>query len=303
MPLQQNERSMTMTKLRTGILAATATALSVCAMVAAQEREPARQPQRDPAQRDRGQRDADRDQERPGRANTEIRGRAGIDARAGSFLQASTLIGMQVQAVEAEQIGVVKDVLIDPRTCVQYVLLDTKGFVDVDGFVVVPWPLFEFQTAVAARDSSVLLLSVPATRLRTAPVFSSTRVDLAFSAAWVNETNTFFDAELKERRAARPDLDAPDQPDRPGTRPGAPGARPGTPEGDRPKTPEGERPRTPRTDNPPDRTPEPGTPRTPRTPPRSDDPPGTRQPQPPDTEPKKPNPPQPEDRTPETPNP
>ena len=137
-----------MKALHTCVVLGAAAAVAACGVsasrLAAQQRDPAR-----PAERDQ-----ERTQDRSGRAATQIRGRTEAGAQAGSFLQASTLIGMQVQAAESERIGVVKDVLIDPRTCVQYILLDTRGVVDVDGFVVVPWPLFEFQTAVAARDAA-----------------------------------------------------------------------------------------------------------------------------------------------------
>jgi hypothetical protein len=283
-----------MNSFRKGIVTA-AVALGVYGVVtgpgAAQERRP---------DRPRG---AEGAADQADRAGTQIRGRAEVRAQGGSFLQASTLIGMNVQVAGADQVGVVKDVIIDPRTCVQYVLLDTQGFVEVEGFVVVPWELFDFQTAVVARDSAALVLTVPAARLRTAPFISRTRVDLAFSAPWVNEVTTFYDAEIRERRSARPDLDSREPADRPGDRPRT-GDRPGDrpPAGERP----GQRPRTPpRTDDRPEPDPAPGTPpRSPRTPPRGDTP-GTREPQPPEREPEQPRPrePQPENPTPEAGNP
>lgn len=260
-------------------------------------------------------RDAQGAAAQPDRAGTQIRGRTDVRAQGGAFLQASTLIGMNVQVAGADRVGVVKDVIIDPRTCAQYVLLDTQGFVEVEGFVVVPWDLFDFQTAVVARDSA-LVLTVPAARLRTAPVISSARMDLAFSAPWVNEVSTFYEAEIRERRSARPDLDAQDRDPDARDRGNRPGTR--TPDGNRP----GQRPRTPLTDDQPD--PAPGTqPRTPRTDdetpgsprrpqpgdtpgsrqPQPGDVPGTREPQPPSRDEDRPTPRAPQNPTPDDSNP
>jgi hypothetical protein len=171
-------------------------------------------------------------------------------------------------------VGVVHEVLIDPVSCGQFVLIDTGGGLDLDGIVVIPLQLFEFRVA-AVRQPGILIVSMPIARIREAPIISATDIDLALSAAWVNEVNVFFETELEQRRVARPELEGRDQPDereRPGARdtdeprrgepPGTrdteeprPGARETEPEpGARdPEPRRGERPETPQTEEPPER--------------------------------------------------
>ena len=202
------------------------------------------------------------------------------EVQAGSFLTVSKIVGVPIQIAEEERIGVVHEILFDPVSCEQFVLIDTSGALDLDGMVVMPLQLFEFQAVAVARQPAVLIVNVPVARIRQAPIISATDIDLAVNAAWVTEVNTFFREDVEQRRVARPELDGRDRPD-----------RPDAPDTDEPRP--GERPRTPRTDDEPEPRPrprtetprgedEPDAPRTPRESPRrgSDNPPETREPQP-----------------------
>ena len=94
-----------------------------------------------------------------------------------STVQVSKLVGTKVKSSQGEEIGVVKDVMIDRSTgCMAYTVLSTaEGGTRAAGggkFVAVPWAVYS-----PASDVSALVVTVDRERIYSAPVFDYARID------------------------------------------------------------------------------------------------------------------------------
>ena len=94
-----------------------------------------------------------------------------------STVQISKLVGTKVKSSQGEEIGVVKDVMIDRSTgCMAYTVLSTgEGGARAAGggkFVAVPWAVYS-----PASDVSALVVTVDRERIYSAPVFDYARID------------------------------------------------------------------------------------------------------------------------------
>ena len=92
-------------------------------------------------------------------------------------VQVSKLVGTKVKSAQGEEIGVIKDVVIDRSTgCMAYTVLSTgEGGARVAGggkLVSVPWTVYS-----PAADVSVLTVTVDRERIYNAPVFDYARID------------------------------------------------------------------------------------------------------------------------------
>src|SRR5947207_619469 len=91
-------------------------------------------------------------------------------------VQVSKLVGTKVKSSQGEEIGVVKDVMIDRSTgCMAYTVLATgEGGARARGgkFVAVPWAVFS-----PTSDVSALTVTVDRERIYSAPVFDYARID------------------------------------------------------------------------------------------------------------------------------
>src|SRR5438874_3709583 len=94
-----------------------------------------------------------------------------------STVQVSKLVGTKVKSSQGEEIGVVKDVMIDRSTgCMAYTVLSTSegGARAAAGgkLVAVPWAVYS-----PASDVNVLTVTVDRERIYSAPVFDYARID------------------------------------------------------------------------------------------------------------------------------
>lgn len=92
-------------------------------------------------------------------------------------VQASKLVGTKVKSAQGEEIGVVKDVMIDRSTgCMAYTVLSTgEGGARAAGggkLVAVPWAVYS-----PASDVNALTVTVDRERIYSAPVFDYARID------------------------------------------------------------------------------------------------------------------------------
>lgn len=92
-------------------------------------------------------------------------------------IQISKVVGTRVKSSQGEQIGVVKDVVIDRNTgCMAYTVLSTaEGGARATGgekLVAVPWAVYS-----PTSDVSALTVTVDRDRIYNAPVFDYARVD------------------------------------------------------------------------------------------------------------------------------
>lgn len=92
-------------------------------------------------------------------------------------VQVSKLVGTKVKSSQGEEIGVIKDVMIDSSTgCMAYTVLSTgEGGARVAGggkLVAVPWAVYS-----PTSDISALSVTVDRERIYSAPVFDYARID------------------------------------------------------------------------------------------------------------------------------
>ena len=106
-------------------------------------------------------------------------GIASISAQTQSTtVQVSKLVGTKVKSSQGEEIGVVKDVMIDRSTgCMAYTVLSTgEGGARAAGgggkLVAVPWAVYS-----PTSDVSALTVTVDRERIYSAPVFDYARID------------------------------------------------------------------------------------------------------------------------------
>src|SRR5438874_5225235 len=95
-----------------------------------------------------------------------------------STVQVSKLVGTKVKSSQGEEIGVVKDVMIDRSTgCMAYTVLSTgEGGARAAGgggkLVAVPWAVYS-----PTSDVTALTVTVDRERIYSAPVFDYARID------------------------------------------------------------------------------------------------------------------------------
>jgi sporulation protein YlmC with PRC-barrel domain len=92
-------------------------------------------------------------------------------------VQVSKLVGTKVKSSQGEEIGVIKDVMIDSSTgCMAYTVLSTGegGARAACGakLVAVPWAVYS-----PTADVSALTVTVDRERIYSAPVFDYARID------------------------------------------------------------------------------------------------------------------------------
>ena len=96
-----------------------------------------------------------------------------------SYIQTSKFIGRPVKSAQGDEIGTVKDIVLDRNTgCLAYTVLSTTGGgggAQVSGggkMVAVPWAVYSPST-----DVNVLTVTVDRDRIYNAPVFDYARIE------------------------------------------------------------------------------------------------------------------------------
>jgi len=94
-----------------------------------------------------------------------------------TYVQASKIVGTKVKSSQGEEIGVIKDVVLDRNTgCMAYTVLSTGGTgarVSAGGkMVAVPWAVYS-----PTSDLSELTVTVDRERIYSAPVFDYARIE------------------------------------------------------------------------------------------------------------------------------
>src|SRR5712664_3883995 len=93
-----------------------------------------------------------------------------------SYVQTSKIIGTKVKTAQGEEVGVVKDVVLDRSNgCMAYTVLSAGGTgTQVTGqakLVAVPWSVYS-----VSPDTTYLTVTVERDRIYNAPVFEDTRI-------------------------------------------------------------------------------------------------------------------------------
>ena len=109
-----------------------------------------------------------------------------------SYVQTSRIVGMKVNDSSGQEVGVVKDVVLDRNTgCMAYTVLSTGGSgTRVAGgtkTVAVPWTVY-----TATSDPSVMTVRVERDRVYNAPVFDYARIDEYSRSGYINNIYSYY---------------------------------------------------------------------------------------------------------------
>ena len=94
-----------------------------------------------------------------------------------TYIQTSKLVGKKVKSSQGDEIGVVKDVVLDGNGCMAYTVLSTGGgggtqVRESGKMVAVPWAVYS-----PSSDLNVLTVTVDRDRIYNAPVFDYARIE------------------------------------------------------------------------------------------------------------------------------
>jgi sporulation protein YlmC with PRC-barrel domain len=107
------------------------------------------------------------------------------------YMQASKLIGTKVKVSQGEEVGEIKDVVLDTNGCMAYTVVSTGGTagrrVGSGKTVVVPWPVYS-----TTSDPRVLTVRVEKEKIYNAPVFEYTRINDYSSSGWINNVYSYY---------------------------------------------------------------------------------------------------------------
>jgi sporulation protein YlmC with PRC-barrel domain len=107
-----------------------------------------------------------------------------------TYLQTSKLVGTKVKSSQGEEIGVIKDVVLDRNTgCMAYTVISAGGTgTRVAGkTVAVPWTVYS-----PTSELSVLTVTVDRDRIYNAPVFDYARIDEYTTPNYINSVYSYY---------------------------------------------------------------------------------------------------------------
>jgi len=108
------------------------------------------------------------------------------------YVQTSKIIGTRVKTAQGEEIGEIKDVVLDRSTgCMAYTVLSAGGtgtrVVGQAKTVAVPWAIYS-----TTSDPRVLTVRVDRERIYNAPAFDYARIDEYSSSGWINNVYSYY---------------------------------------------------------------------------------------------------------------
>lgn len=110
-----------------------------------------------------------------------------------TYVQTSKIVGMKVNDTSGQEVGVVKDVVLDRNTgCMAYTVLSTGGGTGtrVSGTtktVAVPWTVY-----APTSDPNVMTVRVERDRIYHAPVFDYARIDEYSRSGYINNIYSYY---------------------------------------------------------------------------------------------------------------
>src|SRR5207244_1562227 len=109
-----------------------------------------------------------------------------------TYAQTSKLVGTKVKSSQGEEIGIIKDVVLDRNTgCMAYTVLSTGGggtrATGGGKIVAVPWAVYS-----PTSDLSVLTVTVDRERIYNAPVFDYARIDEYSRPDYINNVYGYY---------------------------------------------------------------------------------------------------------------
>jgi sporulation protein YlmC with PRC-barrel domain len=108
-----------------------------------------------------------------------------------NYIQTSKLIGSKVKASQGEEVGEIKDVVLDNNGCMAYTVVSTGGTATrtVGGgkTVAVPWSVYSMTS-----DPRVLTVRVERDRIYNAPVFEYSRINEYSTSGYINNVYSYY---------------------------------------------------------------------------------------------------------------
>jgi sporulation protein YlmC with PRC-barrel domain len=115
-----------------------------------------------------------------------------------TYIQTSKLIGTKVKAPEGDEVGEIKDVVLDQNGCMAYTVLSTTGGGGGGGgraatsstsvkTVAVPWAVYS-----TTSDPRVLTVRVQKDRIYNAPAFEYSRINEYSTGGYINNVNSYY---------------------------------------------------------------------------------------------------------------
>jgi sporulation protein YlmC with PRC-barrel domain len=116
--------------------------------------------------------------------------------------KASDLVGIKVRNPQDEDLGDIKELVINPETGeVEYAVLSFGGFMGMgDKLFALPWGVLEPVHNMKDGDKQHLVLSVDKERLKTSPGFPKDNWPDMNSPDWAQSIRDFYEEDLKSRR-------------------------------------------------------------------------------------------------------
>jgi sporulation protein YlmC with PRC-barrel domain len=108
------------------------------------------------------------------------------------YVQTSKIIGTRVKSAQGEEVGEIKDVVLDRNTgCMAYTVLSSGGtgtrIAGQAKTVAVPWAVYS-----TTSDPRVLTVRVDRDRIYNAPAFDYARIDEYSSSGWINNVYSYY---------------------------------------------------------------------------------------------------------------
>src|SRR6266550_55299 len=108
-----------------------------------------------------------------------------------TYIQTSKLIGTKVKAAQGEEVGEIKDVVLDNNGCMAYTVLSTSGTGTRTGggvkTVAVPWAVYSMTS-----DPRVLTVRVERDRIYSAPAFEYSRINEYSTSSYLNNVYSYY---------------------------------------------------------------------------------------------------------------
>ncbi len=109
-----------------------------------------------------------------------------------TYVQTSKIVGMKVKDSSGQEVGVVKDVVLDRNTgCMAYTVLSTGGtgtrVTETTKTVAVPWTVY-----TTTSDPSVMTVRVERDRVYNAPAFDYARIDEYSRSGYINNIYSYY---------------------------------------------------------------------------------------------------------------
>ena len=107
----------------------------------------------------------------------------------GSLMRSSHVVGMDVKNASNENLGDIKEVVLDrEKGTIAYAVVSFGGFLNMgDKLFAVPW-----ESLKPTADGKAFLLDIPKDRLEKAPGFDKDQWPNMADATWANEVRTFY---------------------------------------------------------------------------------------------------------------